>query len=119
MNATQQAEIRTMLQAERERILAEWQNHGGSGGPIDDWNTRDMEERAVQITSETVERQIADDDRNLLRKVEYALQRLEQGTYGQCDHCGGTIPLERLLAKPSVSLCLACQMEKDAGRIGG
>jgi DnaK suppressor protein len=116
MNATQQAEIRAMLLAERERITAEWQNHGGDGGPIDDWNARDIEERAVQIASETVERQIADDDRNLLRKVDYALQRLDQGTYSQCENCGAPIPLERLLAKPSASLCLACQMQKDAGR---
>jgi DnaK suppressor protein len=115
MNATQTAEIRSRLIEERERIVAEWENHGGDGGPIDDWDLRDPEERAVQITSENVERQIAEDDLNLLRKVDFALKRLEDGTYEQCDRCGKTIPMERLMAKPSVSLCLSCQEAKDAG----
>jgi len=115
MNAIQREEIRHMLQSERERIIAEWQSHGGEGGPIDDWNSRDMEERAVQIASENVTRRIAHDDRNLLRKVDHALKRLDLGDYGTCENCGATIPIGRLMAKPSVSLCLACQELKDAG----
>jgi DnaK suppressor protein len=114
MNATRKAEIHSRLLEERERIIAEWKYHGGNAGPGGDWDMRDIEERAVQISNETVERQIVEDDRNLLQKVDFALQRLEQGNYGQCAHCGQTIPIERLMAKPSVSLCLACQEAKDA-----
>ena len=114
MNATQKTDIRNRLLEERERIIAEWKDHGGDTGPGGDWNMRDLEERAVQISSQTVERQIVEDDRNLLRKVDFALQRLQQGTYEQCAQCGQTIPIERLMAKPSVSLCLACQQAKDA-----
>lgn len=113
MNATLKAEIHNRLLEERERIVAEWKDHGGDTGPGSDWDMRDLEERAVQISNETVERQILEDDRNLLQKVDFALQRLEQGTYGQCAQCGRTIPIERLMAKPCVSLCLACQQEKD------
>ena len=116
MNATQTAEIRRLLVEERERIAAEWENHGGDAGPGDDWNLKDPEERASQITSGAVDRQITEDDRNLLLKVEYALKRLDAGTYDKCDGCGQTIPMERLLAKPSVSLCLACQLIKDAAK---
>ena len=117
MNATQIAELRDRLIKERERIVAEWESHGGDGGPTDDWNTRDMEERAVQIASEVVERRIALDDSNLLRKVDFALKRIAEGTYEECENCGATIPVERLMAKPAVSLCLACQEAKDAGRL--
>lgn len=114
MNATQKAEIHSRLLEEREHIIAEWKDHGGTAGPGGDWDMRDLEERAVQISNETVERQIVEDDRNLLQKVDFALLRLEQGTYEQCAQCGQTIPIERLMAKPSVSLCLACQESKDA-----
>lgn len=117
MNATQLAELRELLLKERERIVAEWEDHGGDGSPIDDWNSRDMEERAVQIASEAVQRRIATDDRNLLRKMDLALKRIEEGTYEQCENCGATIPTARLMAKPAVSLCLACQEAKDAGRL--
>jgi DnaK suppressor protein len=109
MNATQSAEIRRFLLEERERIIAEWENHGDG-----EWNLRDPEERATQIPSVVVERRIAEDDLNLLRKVDFALLRLDDGTYWQCAKCGNTIPLERLIAKPSASLCVPCQEDKDA-----
>lgn len=114
MNATQTTAIRNTLLSERERIISEWQNHGGHSGPCDEWDLRDLEERAVLSTSDVVERRIADDDLNLLRKVQHALERLEEGTYETCETCGALIPLQRLMAKPSVSLCLACQEAKDA-----
>lgn len=117
MNATQATAIRSRLLAERERIVTEWKNHGGDSGPGVDWDLRDPEERAVQITSQAVDSQIVEDDRNLLSKVDFALHRLEDGTYEQCAQCGETIPMARLMAKPSVSLCLACQEAKDAGMI--
>jgi len=114
MNATLKAEIHSRLLEERERIIAEWKDHGDTAGPGGDWDMRDREERAVQISNETVDRQIVEDNRNLLQKVDFALQRLEQGGYEQCAQCRQTIPIERLMAKPSVSLCIACQEAKDA-----
>ena len=99
MNATNNAKIRRSLLEERERIAAEWENHGGDMGPGADWDLKDPEERATQITSDTVERQIADDDLNLLRKVDLAIRRLDEGTYFHCANCGGIIPMERLMAR--------------------
>lgn len=116
MNATHLDEIRRLLIQERERIATEWANHGGDAGPGDDWNLKDPEERATQLVSGAVDRRIAEDDLNLLHKVEFALQRLDAGTYERCDSCGQVIPIDRLLAKPSVSLCLACQLIKDAAK---
>ena len=60
---------------------------------------------------------IADDNLNLLAKVDLALQRLDEGTYTRCAHCGGDIALARLEAKPAVSLCIHCQELKDRGEL--
>jgi DnaK suppressor protein len=114
MNATQIADIRRRLLEERERIVAEWENHGGDAGPGDDWDLKDPEERATHISSAAVDHRIAEDDLNLLRKVEFALRRIEDDTYCDCANCGNPIPTERLMAKPSASLCIACQELKDA-----
>lgn len=114
MKTSQIADFRSRLVEERERIIAEWRNHGGDHGPGEGWDLRDLEERADLSTMETVERRITDDALNLLRKVDFALKRLDEGTYDHCDRCGGKIPIERLQAKPSVSLCLACQELKDS-----
>lgn len=50
----------------------------------------------------------------LLEKIDLALTRIGNGSYGICTSCGGEIPLDRLEAKPSVSLCLDCQTMHEA-----
>jgi len=44
----------------------------------------------------------------MLRDVDRALQKLEEGTYGICDRCGKLIPEERLEARPWSVLCIDC-----------
>ncbi len=46
--------------------------------------------------------------RDLLGQVRSALQALEDGTYGDCRVCGGSIPVARLRALPQTSLCVKC-----------
>lgn len=46
-------------------------------------------------------------------KIERALRRIEEGTYGICERCGREIPEERLRAVPTTSLCIRCQKEAD------
>jgi DnaK suppressor protein len=43
-----------------------------------------------------------------LARTERALAKLDEGTYGTCDMCGGAIPAARLKAIPDAVLCLAC-----------
>lgn len=45
----------------------------------------------------------------LLRKVDYALAKMERGTYGICESCGAPIPFERLKARPVTTLCINCK----------
>lgn len=117
MNTTQKSEIRRHLRTERERIVDEWERHSDEGGHGNAWDLRDPEERATQIANRDVSRKIADDAQRLLSKVDLALQRIDDGTYGECTRCGKSIPEARLLAKPSVSLCLACQEIKDTSKV--
>ncbi len=44
-----------------------------------------------------------------MEQVEHALERLEQGRYGSCERCAEEIPVARLTAFPSVTLCVACK----------
>jgi RNA polymerase-binding transcription factor DksA len=51
-----------------------------------------------------------------LRRVDHALARIEDGTYGTCEVCGKPIGRERLDAIPEASLCLEHQAERDRQR---
>lgn len=56
---------------------------------------------------------LASNDRELLQKIDNALDRIEKGEYGSCRECGKEIPRVRLKAIPYVKNCLKCQEELE------
>ena len=45
--------------------------------------------------------------------INHALDKIEQGTYGQCEECGTDIPVKRLKALPFARLCVSCKEEDE------
>jgi DnaK suppressor protein len=52
-------------------------------------------------------------ERGLLAKIEEALQKIEQGVYGECENCGEKIGIKRLEARPVAELCIDCKSEQE------
>ena len=48
-----------------------------------------------------------------IKKIEEALRRIEDGTFGECDECGEPIELRRLEARPTATLCVGCKEEQE------
>lgn len=48
-----------------------------------------------------------------MKKVDEALDRIAQGTFGECDCCGEDIELRRLEARPTATLCVGCKEESE------
>jgi len=48
-----------------------------------------------------------------VNQVERALERLDEGGYGWCERCGNPIPVERLAAFPSATLCVTCKQLEE------
>lgn len=67
----------------------------------------------ADLGSETFEREkdraLLDNTRQTLIRVEDALERIHQGTYGTCERCGHKIAADRLTAIPETTLCLDCE----------
>lgn len=65
-----------------------------------------------QDSDSILEREIAERRRSLglesVADIETALERIEAGTYGACERCGGPIAIERLEAIPFARLCVTC-----------
>jgi RNA polymerase-binding protein DksA len=61
------------------------------------------------------EQHLAEHETNLLHEIDVAIGKLASGGAGICESCGRDIPEERLLATPTVRLCIGCQeqLEKD------
>lgn len=48
-----------------------------------------------------------------IKKIEEALKRIEEGTFGECEDCGEDIEVRRLEARPTATLCVSCKEEEE------
>ncbi len=76
-------------------------------------NFPDPNDRATQESEFGLELRTRDRERKLLRKIESALTRLDEGSYGYCDETGEEIGLKRLEARPVATLCLEAQERRE------
>jgi DnaK suppressor protein len=106
------AEIRKGLEAERERLRAAIDAVNHSDSLTDETGDLSIgkDDHIADSASETYMRELdgglEENAEHLLGKVESALQRLDEGTYGTCAVCGRKIPDDRLQAVPYATLCL-------------
>ena len=76
-------------------------------------NFPDPNDRATQESEFGLELRTRDRERKLLRKIDSALARIEDGSYGFCDETGEEIGLKRLEARPVATLCLEAQERRE------
>ena len=74
----------------------------------------DPTDRAYQETERNFELRIRDRERRLILKINEALARIEDGTFGVCEECGADISEERLKARPVTTLCIKCKETAEA-----
>ncbi|MDX2218813.1 MAG: RNA polymerase-binding protein DksA [Burkholderiales bacterium] len=73
----------------------------------------DPADRATQEEEHALELRTRDRERKLLKKVEQALARIEEGTYGWCEETGEPIGIPRLLARPTATLTIEAQERRE------
>jgi DnaK suppressor protein len=56
---------------------------------------------------------LMENDGGTLAQIESSLERIEEGTYGQCEECGVKIPKSRLNAVPYATLCVRCAEQQE------
>jgi len=72
-------------------------------------NHPDLADRASSETDRAIELRARDRQRKLISKIDAALQRLDEGTYGYCEETGEPISLKRLDARPIATLSIEAQ----------
>jgi RNA polymerase-binding transcription factor DksA len=116
------AKFKKLLEDERARVLDEIEGIRSMDSTASEQDeTGELsayDEHTGDTGTETFERErdlaIGADAETILRQVEIALKKIEDGTYGICERCGEIIPAARLEAIPYTPFCI-----KDAERMAG
>lgn len=112
MDPRELTEFQELLATRRKELLAE---AGRTvGGMITTKDTfPDPTDRASLEANRNAMLRIRDRERKLLSKIDEALARIDDGTYGLCEECNGPIAVDRLKARPVTTLCIECKSEQE------
>ena len=124
MSTVNAGEFRTLLDEERERLVSaiahlHEQNSTSMEDELGQLTGRCAEDHLGDMASVTFERELdeglEEGAMQTLAQVDRAIARLDDGTYGICERCGGEIGEERLRARPWATLCIDDQRLADRG----
>jgi len=117
-SAAETERIRAALAARRDELREEYDLHLAEIAELqrDRLNDSAGDDQA-DTGSKTFEREqeisLANSILERTTQVERALERLDEGSYGWCERCGNAIPVERLAAFPSATLCVSCKQLEE------
>lgn len=101
---------------ERQQALRKMVSRTEEDGRIADQDSaQDIADRAANSYTKEFLFSQSNNDRQLLNMVETALQRIREGTFGECVNCGNEINPKRLEAVPWTRYCIECQEKKERG----
>ena len=101
---------------ERQQALRKAVSRTEEDGRVADQDTaQDIADRAASSYTKEFLFSVSNNDRQLLQMVENALQRLREGSFGECVNCGAEINAKRLEAVPWTRYCIECQEKMEQG----
>jgi len=100
---------RAELQSQLDELLAGAERTVVDMTSVEEENIPDPTDRASLEANRNFTLRLRDRDRKLVAKIQEAMKRIENGTFGVCDGCGGKIEEKRLIARPVTTLCIDCK----------
>ena len=123
MSAVDTERFRGILQEERQRVLdAINYLHEETPGSLEDEteeivgnSDNHLGDTATATLDREIDYSLEENSEHVLRAIDAALQRIEDGTFGTCETCGQPISEERLEAIPYATQCIDCRRKGERG----
>ena len=84
-----------------------------NGEPDDNSTSADVVDQASSYTEKNVEMKTINRQIKLISKIDSAIKKIKDGTYGYCEETGEPIGIKRLIARPIATLCIAAQEKHE------
>ena len=116
-SAAETEKIRVALTERRDELQQEYDESLTEISELQRERFADSTGDEADTGAKTLEREqelsLANNLLDRITQVEHAIDRLGEGNYGWCEKCGNAIPVERLAAFPSATLCVHCKQLED------
>ncbi|MBT8767275.1 RNA polymerase-binding protein DksA [Metapseudomonas boanensis] len=111
MNEAQQAYFRTLLHGQREELQQRIEDEFGELRNVEP--ASDEADLACREERRQWQLRLLEREKKLLDKIDLALERLARGEYGWCAETGEPIGLQRLLLRPTATLCIEAKERQE------
>jgi DnaK suppressor protein len=105
--------FKKILDERKNDLLSHAEEIKEKGIQFDPDDLPDEVDLASSEADQSMSLRLRDRERILLRKVEKALKKIDEGEYGVCESCGDDIGVKRLEARPVTDLCITCKEEQE------
>jgi len=111
------AKFKKLLLKQREEIVGEVKQMVESSKEMGQDGIQDIGDEAANIYNKQVLLSLNENERMRLQEVDESLDRIENGTYGICEECGGPISLKRLEVRPVAKYCVPCLTKLEKAKL--
>lgn len=113
MSKEQLEEFRAQLTEKRDEIVRRAQQTLEQDMTLDSDDLPDEMDLASSEYLQAFTFRLRGREKNLLDKIQRALERIDAGTFGTCEECDEPIATKRLQARPETTLCIRCKEEQE------
>ena len=113
MNKKELKFFKELLEQRRQELFSQAESTKEKGYVFDPDDLPDEVDLASSEADQSLNMRLRDRERVLLRKIEKAIKKIEQGEFGICESCGEEIGAKRLEARPVTDLCINCKEEQE------
>jgi len=114
ISSTREAELqqmRAILLTRRQKLLVEAE--ASMNLMPDETTYPDMGDQASAEIDRTFLLKLRSREQKLLKKIDSAIELIDEGEYGICEACGEEIDFKRLVARPVTTMCIDCKTEQE------
>lgn len=109
--------LKTVLLQRREALIKTLSGDNGLLNDLSKQASGDVIDYALDTASDEIFSKLAEAEGRELANIQYALDKMDEGSYGRCEACKSNIPLARLEALPFATLCIKCKRQVEEGII--
>src|ERR1700751_4990450 len=106
------------LRRKQQELVDSYERDKAAGNAQPDDGIQDLADKAASAYSKELNFSLSDGERNSLKLIDEAFNRMRDGSYGSCTNCGNTIGEKRLQAVPWTPCCIDCQELVEKGLLG-